>query len=587
MTARILLVLAAVGLALGAPAAEESRPARGAAADVQDLVFFGEGRPVLIRLHVRIDGRPFREAFRQAREAYLKSLFGYLDANGDGVLNEAEARRCPAPALHLPGVTPDQAGAVNVAFNFRALDADGDGKVTPAELADYYRQFDGEALAAHFHPNPPFQGAALNDALFARLDANADGKLTRRELAAAPQTLLKLDLTDDEIVRAGAIVSGPVSVPVPAPPLVPRPAAGAGLPEGGAFFLVDPDDPPARLARQLLARYGPARLPLGERTLTRGAVGLDRDAFNRLDRNGDGRLDAAELAKFTDRPADVELVLRLGRRGRGEAVLDLVRPTGTAPLAAAVKRSRDGTLLLTLGTTQIELACNPAGLPSTFLAELRQTYRTAFRSADVNGDGAIDRKEAAESVFFRDGFARLDRNGDGKVDRAGLDRYLDRVLAPQARALANRLALVVSEEGRGLFDLLDKNRDGRLTLREMRAAAGLLAELDRNGDGRLTPDEIPRRYQLVIGQGRASLGRTAGSVLTVSPRGTLAYAGDAQAGGPLWFRKMDRNGDGDVSPREFLGSREDFKRLDVNGDGLISVEEAERAEVMRPAKEGK
>ena len=50
--------------------------------------------------------------------------------------------------------------------------------------------------------------------------------------------------------------------------------------------------------------------------------------------------------------------------------------------------------------------------------------------------------------------------------------------------------------------------------------------------------------------------------------------------GPLWFRKMDRNGDGDVSPREFLGTAEQFRRLDLDGDGLISVEEAEKADAL-------
>jgi hypothetical protein len=39
---------------------------------------------------------------------------------------------------------------------------------------------------------------------------------------------------------------------------------------------------------------------------------------------------------------------------------------------------------------------------------------------------------------------------------------------------------------------------------------------------------------------------------------------------------MDRNGDGDVSRREFLGTDEEFREIDTDGDGLISIEEAER-----------
>lgn len=44
---------------------------------------------------------------------------------------------------------------------------------------------------------------------------------------------------------------------------------------------------------------------------------------------------------------------------------------------------------------------------------------------------------------------------------------------------------------------------------------------------------------------------------------------------------MDRNGDGLVSPEEFLGPPELFRRLDLNSDGFISVDEAESARRCR------
>jgi hypothetical protein len=40
---------------------------------------------------------------------------------------------------------------------------------------------------------------------------------------------------------------------------------------------------------------------------------------------------------------------------------------------------------------------------------------------------------------------------------------------------------------------------------------------------------------------------------------------------------MDRNHDGEITWREFLGSREQFRKLDLDGDGVITIEEALRA----------
>jgi hypothetical protein len=44
---------------------------------------------------------------------------------------------------------------------------------------------------------------------------------------------------------------------------------------------------------------------------------------------------------------------------------------------------------------------------------------------------------------------------------------------------------------------------------------------------------------------------------------------------------MDRNRDGDVSRREFLGTREQFERLDRDHDGLIGPGEADAARPVR------
>jgi hypothetical protein len=46
---------------------------------------------------------------------------------------------------------------------------------------------------------------------------------------------------------------------------------------------------------------------------------------------------------------------------------------------------------------------------------------------------------------------------------------------------------------------------------------------------------------------------------------------------------MDQNNDGDVSPKEWLGTAEEFAEIDLDRDGLISGEEAIKFEAKKKA----
>ena len=133
--------------------------------------------------------------------------------------------------------------------------------------------------------------------------------------------------------------------------------------------------------------------------------------------------------------------------------------------------------------------------------------------------------------------------------------------------------MYLRETNQGLFHLLDADGDGGLSVREMVNAWRSVREFDQDGDGRVARPELPRQFQLAIGESQyyqspVQLVRTSTDPL----RDTFPPAG------PLWFWKLDRNGDRDVSRQEFVGPAEVFDRIDQNGDGLISAEEAEKAD---------
>src|SRR5262249_31954097 len=98
--------------------------------------------------------------------------------------------------------------------------------------------------------------------------------------------------------------------------------------------------------------------------------------------------------------------------------------------------------------------------------------------------------------------------------------------------------------------------------------------------GGLAPQQVPHFARVTVQ--RSFTAASFGPLPLVAAPSTVQGAVPAPARkGPPWFQAMDRNGDGFVSPQEFLGPPELFRRLDLDGDGLLSAEEAWRAESGR------
>ncbi len=567
---RYALLLAAGLAAVAAAADDPPKPADPSAAeDVQDVVFLGPGRPVLVRLHVETEGRPFQARWHAA----YRELFAYLDRDNNGTLDGEEFGRAPAPTQLAQGsLFRAPAGP---ALRLADADTDEDGKVTPQEFLNHYRRTGPGPMILSVAPGLGTVLDPLTDAIFGRLDRDKDGKLSKDEVAEATAWPGKLDADDDETVSARELAPEYVPANVTTVPVPP----GGGL--GSPVMLAVPDDSPKRLterlrfAREVLDRYDANR----DQRLSRTEVALDKDRFDRLDGNRDGEINAVELLRWMILTPDLAFAVRFGA-GADKAALEALSPGGRpAPLAAAL-RPGGGGLLLGLAAAQLDFRLASDGRTAEQRQQANQAARrnvlTQFKTADKDQSGRLDRAEVEPRQFavFKGHFELIDRDGDGRMTEKEFNDFLD--LQDQLAAASARLSVV--DQGCRLFDLLDASRDGRLSVRELRTAWSRVAEYDKAGQGQVARDAVPRQYQFTLTHGAFQAQATPGQVVAIPGAAPAPAARPVAEVGPVWFRKMDRNGDGDVSPREFLGGRAAFQKIDADGDGYISPEEADRAD---------
>ena len=261
---------------------------------------------------------------------------------------------------------------------------------------------------------------------------------------------------------------------------------------------------------------------------------------------------------------DLELVVKLSGSGSAATTIE-ASGAGSKPLPPEVRVQKlsDGDIEVSIGEVSLEFHADGGEHAAE---NARRYYAGQFQAADTDNNKYLEKKELKDHGPFVALFDMMDKDGDGKLYMKEVDAFVDQ----QSQAARSQMVLSVDDQGRAIFAIVDLNRDRHLGIREIRDAVARVSSWDRDGDGQIRSDEIPHHYQLSIGRGQI----TAVGMSRFAPWGDGGTEHAAPAAGPSWFRKMDRNRDGDISRREFLGPRAAFERLDGDRDGLIDAGEA-------------
>lgn len=252
--------------------------------------------------------------------------------------------------------------------------------------------------------------------------------------------------------------------------------------------VAQPADPPGE---------EPANRPAPERWFLRnhdanGDGKVERDEFrgsenefDRRDANGDGVIDAADLAarRAGNGMAQATREERWQRAlqaydANGDGVLSAAEYPGPERTFNAIDRDGDGVVT----SVEARQGARPTGAwrrPQT----PADRWESLLERCDADGDGAIT---AEEWPGRADAFERLDADGSGTISRNELEQ-----MRPEARRepaeRANPALLLVR--------MMDENGDGRLSSNEWQKA---FDTTDGNGDNVVSADELYERVRRIL-----------------------------------------------------------------------------------------
>lgn len=495
------------------------------------IVFFAPTRPAIIEFELSTG----RFSIDEMRRRYSAEVFQLLDLNADNQLSPAEAREIPAEGRLRVGVR-------RLGEDWEQVDtAPKDGSVSADELTTFI----GKALGAPLtiEKAPPKLSATVR--LFSDLDVNKDQIVSDTEIENGMKILHAFDFDDDETLSVAELQPFPLSV------IQARQQVADDETPAPIHFIRDNDEITAAVTA-VLDHYGQT-----EKVPHAVISDLSEREFRRFDLNNDGAWGNDDLTLFLKR-----------------APADYVMQVSLSPPQVQVVRGKftgDRRPTTILGKLPVEWVARNNAYQQYDATRL---YLVRFIMVDSDKNKYLDEMEFA-GLQASVAFEAVDLDGNQQVTREEIKFFF----SMDGLAAQSRLILSLSNETKTLFEILDTNLDRRLHLKEFLAGRENILTHDLNQDNALRHDELDSQFRITFTQPQIleTLPAPNQPGMMQQRQGVVSR----ENSGPVWFRRMDDNLDGEVSWREFLGPRNRFDELDLNQDMFLDLSEANEAESMR------
>ncbi|MCA9007493.1 MAG: EF-hand domain-containing protein [Planctomycetaceae bacterium] len=513
----------------------------------QRIILLAPSAPIILDINLLVD----QSDFRSISNDYIDRMFASLDRDEDGYLDLKELK-------YLPAFGIQRYDKGNLQARLKQLDTDLDQRLSLKEFAVYLHSGQGSAFRVAGVPSRSSQMIEL----FRKLDQNQNGTLSDSELEASPQTLFQFDRDEDDVLNLTEL----------------RPFNSSQTNNAAqspfrqteietAFLRLDHDRSVNKAIDEILKKYIEYTNPEKD-AISVGCFQQDRQDSEQVhdsDQNADGFLNREELFAYLQNPlVDVQLQVSIPREETFRPHLKFLNKTTSRVTEVQVISSSkiefhiDGLLLeLRVKSTRHLLANNV------------RFYQSRFRVVDSDKNGYLTEAEFMQLNLPGGDYKKVDKNKDEMLFVEELTEFLIK----DTSEVQNQVVMTVANDGRSLFEILDTDQDRRLSPRELRNSVQRVKEYDGNRDQALDHSELKGHFKITFELGKPELFVFAPRTDAMSMQQNMTIP--RTMNGPRWFQRMDRNRDGDLSPREFLFEQSLFKKYDTNQDQLISPAEAE------------